>query len=259
MVGTTSAGTSAHPFGYTGRRWDPDLNLYYYRARWYDPQLGTFLETDPIGSLDYINLYSYVGLEPGNKTDPTGLRGRDLLPSPAERDARRAQERRTREFLNNVVRQLPSGIGSQVGGQLETGLPLLAGVVATGSFGSGYFFDPKTGRLTAAAYTSNGAAAYFLDRAASLTPERSPTGVLGASTGVGWSGYVTNARTAADLAGPFSTTTYAAGVGPIQGAVAISSANGIYQINICPPFAGLTAGGSTSNVTTNTTILFSSH
>jgi RHS repeat-associated protein len=97
MVGNTSAGSSAppalrafsgskrfpepfcalrapppKPFGYTGRRWDPDLGLYYHRARWYDPQLGTFLETDPIGSLDYINLYSYVGLEPGNGVDPSG-------------------------------------------------------------------------------------------------------------------------------------------------------------------------------------------
>jgi len=61
-----------HPFGYTGRRWDADLGLYYYRARWYDPELGTFLETDPIGSLDYINLYSYVGLDPMNATDPSG-------------------------------------------------------------------------------------------------------------------------------------------------------------------------------------------
>jgi RHS repeat-associated protein len=69
MVGTTSAGTSPHPFGYTGRRWDPDLGLYYYRARWYDPTLGTFLQTDPIGALDYINLYAYVGLEPGNGVD----------------------------------------------------------------------------------------------------------------------------------------------------------------------------------------------
>jgi RHS repeat-associated protein len=73
MTTTGTTGTTPHPFGYTGRRWDPDLGLYYYRARWYDPQLGTFLQTDPIGSLDYINLYSYVGLEPGNATDPSGL------------------------------------------------------------------------------------------------------------------------------------------------------------------------------------------
>jgi RHS repeat-associated protein len=79
MVGTTSAGTSPHPFGYTGRRWDPDLGLYYYRARWYDPTLGTFLQTDPIGSLDYINLYSYVGAEPGNATDPSGMQSADGL------------------------------------------------------------------------------------------------------------------------------------------------------------------------------------
>jgi RHS repeat-associated protein len=68
----TGTGAQGHPFGYTGRRWEGDLGLYYYRARWYDPELGTFLQTDPIGSLDYINLYSYVGLEPGNGTDPTG-------------------------------------------------------------------------------------------------------------------------------------------------------------------------------------------
>jgi YD repeat-containing protein len=37
---SAGTGTSPHPFGYTGRRWDPDLGLYYYRARWYDPQLG---------------------------------------------------------------------------------------------------------------------------------------------------------------------------------------------------------------------------
>jgi uncharacterized protein RhaS with RHS repeats len=39
----------------------------------YDPETGTFLQTDPIGSLDYVNLYEYVGLEPGNGTDPTGM------------------------------------------------------------------------------------------------------------------------------------------------------------------------------------------
>jgi RHS repeat-associated protein len=72
--------TTIHPFGYTGRRWDADLGLYYYRARWYDPTLGTFLETDPIGELDYVNLYTYVGLEPGNGVDPTGL---ERIPLPS--------------------------------------------------------------------------------------------------------------------------------------------------------------------------------
>jgi RHS repeat-associated protein len=72
----TGEGAHSHPFGYTGRRWEGDLGLYYYRARWYDPELGTFLQTDPIGSLDYINLYAYVGAEPGNGTDPSGMDSR---------------------------------------------------------------------------------------------------------------------------------------------------------------------------------------
>ncbi|MEK7660518.1 MAG: RHS repeat-associated core domain-containing protein, partial [Pseudomonadota bacterium] len=69
----TQMAETTHPFGYTGRRYEAELGLYYYRARWYDPELGTFLETDPIGSLDYVNLYSYVGLDPMGKTDPSGM------------------------------------------------------------------------------------------------------------------------------------------------------------------------------------------
>jgi RHS repeat-associated protein len=62
------------PFKYTGRRLDPETGLYYYRARYYSASLGRFLQADPIGYGDDMNMYAYVGGDPVNATDPSGMK-----------------------------------------------------------------------------------------------------------------------------------------------------------------------------------------
>lgn len=69
----TTTGSLGNPYLFTGREYDPEVGLYYYRARYYEPRLGRFLTTDPIRRVADPHLYAYVGNNPINYVDPLGL------------------------------------------------------------------------------------------------------------------------------------------------------------------------------------------
>ncbi|MHC4478542.1 MAG: RHS repeat-associated core domain-containing protein [Planctomycetota bacterium] len=72
-----------NPYLFTGRRFDNETDLYYYRARYYSPRLGRFLQVDAIGYNNCMNLYTYVDNNPLNLKDPLGLAGMTGLFWPA--------------------------------------------------------------------------------------------------------------------------------------------------------------------------------
>ena len=61
---------------FTGQRWEPSLGLYDYRARFYDPTLGRFLQPDPLvpepGNPQALNRYAYVYHNPLRYLDDEG-------------------------------------------------------------------------------------------------------------------------------------------------------------------------------------------
>jgi RHS repeat-associated protein len=69
-----TAGSAINPFQYTARDFDSETGLQYYRARYYDPTIGRFINEDPIGIEGGINAYAYVHNRPTDLNDPFGLR-----------------------------------------------------------------------------------------------------------------------------------------------------------------------------------------
>jgi RHS repeat-associated protein len=74
LYGNLEQGATESGYTFTGREHDPETGLYYYRARYYDPQVGRFLSEDPSGLAGGINLFVYVLNRPVTSFDPFGLK-----------------------------------------------------------------------------------------------------------------------------------------------------------------------------------------
>jgi RHS repeat-associated protein len=83
---------------FTGQQWYSELGLYDLRNRFYSPDIGRFLQPDPIGFAgDPTNLYRYCGNNPVTRSDPSGL---NKLPY------------RTEERVTVTGSPFPHGLGS---------------------------------------------------------------------------------------------------------------------------------------------------
>ncbi len=71
---TVQGGHSAtgNPYLFQSRRWDTEVDLYYFRNRVMSPVLGRFLQRDPAKYADGINLYQYGKSNPTSRVDPHG-------------------------------------------------------------------------------------------------------------------------------------------------------------------------------------------
>ena len=70
LVATSTTGTR---IGFDGRPQDAVTGWYYFRNRWYDPELGRFVTTDPLGYVDGPSMYQFAGYDSVNMGDPMGL------------------------------------------------------------------------------------------------------------------------------------------------------------------------------------------
>ncbi len=99
-------------WAFAGRVWDDDAQLYYNRARWYEPESGRFVGEDP--ATEGSNWYRYAGNDPVNFRDPLGLQ-QDGHPLSGGFGSGVTKPRNTKIDFGSVVSSTANTVGNLLG------------------------------------------------------------------------------------------------------------------------------------------------
>jgi RHS repeat-associated protein len=150
--GTVARSSVGSAFLFHGQYFDYDTGLIYMRARFYDPFSAMFMEPDPLGYEDSVNLYAGMGNNPMTLRDPSGLVAIAGSATPEEEEAVRKRLEAIVNVVNEVsyqIKALKQDFGSRLNLPLWANSALAQGVVSgsekfgwlkTGVGGVGKFF-----------------------------------------------------------------------------------------------------------------------
>ena len=206
--------TLPQPFRYAGRYgvFTEPHGLLYMRARYYDPAIGRFILEDPSGFAGGdVNLYRYASNNPINFVDPTG----------------------------------EAGFGITGGASAEGGI--LYGVGVKEDIGWGAFWGGGK-ELNVGGYTSGGAFAGGPGFYSGAVPCEQIPFVIGGYGGVGGGAFFTNATSAKELGGPFSTWNLNTPIGSLS--FGKSGSTWIFSITAGPGLVGSISGYPTTTAAT---------